>query len=97
MMSHPAMLRRAVAGGMRLMVAHAVTNFAGCLSALNFDRGQTARCADDMEDEPMRIDVSSKRFAALPIGRSSPRLITVRKSTRGAPFPVEDAESRPEE
>lgn len=49
MMSHPAMLRRAVAGGMRLMVAHAVTNFAGCIGALNIDRGQAARCADDME------------------------------------------------
>ena len=49
MMTHPAMLRRAVAGGMRLMVAHAVTNFAACLGALNFDRGQTARCSDDME------------------------------------------------
>lgn len=48
MMSHPAMLRRAVAGGLRLLVAHAVNNYAGCISALNFDRGQTARCADDM-------------------------------------------------
>ncbi len=48
MMSHPAMLRRAVEGGLRLLVAHAVNNYAGCIGALNFDHGQTARCADDM-------------------------------------------------
>jgi microsomal dipeptidase-like Zn-dependent dipeptidase len=47
MVSHPAMLYRAVQGGLRLIVALAVNNYSGCVGAFGFSRGQDSRCADD--------------------------------------------------